>query len=120
MPRVIADTGQLHQVFQNLIGNAVKFRGGKAPEVHIGVTRQGERWAFTVQDHGIGIPAEFRERIFEMFQRLHTREEYPGTGIGLAIVRKILQRHGGNIHAEDTPGGGTTFHFTLADGGTPA
>jgi PAS domain S-box-containing protein len=117
LPRVVADAAQLRQVFQNLIGNAIKFRGERQPEVHVRAERRGAAWEFVVSDNGIGIAPEFRERVFEMFQRLHTREEYPGTGIGLAIVRKIVQRHGGRIWIEDTPGGGTSFHFTLRDAG---
>ena len=114
LPTVIADAGQLGQVFQNLIANAVKFRRpGDTPRVHVSATRTGESWLFSVADNGIGIAPEFAERIFILFQRLHKRDEYPGTGIGLSICKKIVERHGGEIWLESKPGEGTTFRFTI-------
>ena len=115
LPTVMADATQLGQLFQNLIGNAMKFHGDQAPHVHVSAERNGECWIFSVKDNGIGIdPAQF-ERVFKMFQRLHTRKDYPGTGIGLAICRKIVSRHGGRIWVESQPGQGTTFYFTIPD-----
>ena len=115
LPTVEVDPIQLGQVFQNLIGNAVKFHGPKPPEIWIGSERRGAEWLFTVRDDGIGIPPEYQERIFIIFQRLHTREEYPGTGIGLAVCKKVVERHGGKLWVESSgvPGEGTTFFFTL-------
>lgn len=113
MPAVLADASQLRQVLSNLIGNALKFRGSDPPHIHIGVARHGQMWQFSVADNGIGIDAAYFERIFVIFQRLHTREAYPGTGVGLAICRKIIDRHGGRIWLSSTPGHGTTFYFTL-------
>lgn len=113
LPRVIADEGQLSQVFQNLVGNAIKFRGEQPSRVHVGARSKGPMVEFYVQDNGIGIAPEYHERIFVIFQRLHAREAYPGTGIGLAICRKIVERHGGRIWVESTPGAGATFRFTF-------
>ncbi|MCA9971272.1 MAG: hypothetical protein KC425_13695, partial [Anaerolineales bacterium] len=113
LPAILADDGQFVQLLQNLIGNAIKFRGAAPPEVHVGVTRQDAQWRFAVSDNGIGFEPQFAERIFVIFQRLHTRSEYGGTGIGLAICKKIVERHGGQIWAESTPDVGTTIYFTL-------
>jgi PAS domain S-box-containing protein len=113
LPQVMADDGQMLQLLQNLIGNALKFRGETPPKVHIGVKRKKDRWQFYVRDNGIGIDPQFWDRIFIIFQRLHNREEYDGTGIGLAICRKIVERHGGRIWVESELGQGSTFYFTL-------
>jgi PAS domain S-box-containing protein len=114
LPSVMADPTQLEQLFQNLIGNALKFQcEGQPPRVHIAVEEQGEVWRFAVQDNGIGIPCDQICRLFQIFQRLYTREEYEGTGIGLAICKKIVERHGGRIWVESEVGEGSTFYFTL-------
>lgn len=113
LPVVRADRTQLVQLFQNLIGNAIKFCQQGAPRVQIQASRSGSQWRFTVTDNGIGIADEYRERVFGIFQRLHTRQEYDGTGIGLAICKRIVERHGGTIGVEAAPGGGSTFWFTL-------
>ena len=114
LPTVLADGRQLVQVFQNLVGNAVKFRREGAPcEIRIGARREGGEWVLSVGDNGIGIPAGKFEHIFLIFQRLHTREKYPGTGIGLAICKRIVERHGGRVWVESTLGTGSTFFFTL-------
>jgi PAS domain S-box-containing protein len=114
LPEVLADGAQLTQVFQNLIGNAMKFRGGEAPRIHVSAQTRDEVWVFEVRDNGIGLDPQYADRIFMMFQRLHNKAEYPGTGIGLAICKKIVERHGGRIWVESTPGRGSTFGFTLA------
>ena len=114
LPTIVADRSQMVQLFQNLIGNAVKYRTDRVPEVRIDARREEGGWLFSVCDNGIGIPHEQTGRIFDLFQRLHGRDEYPGTGIGLAICRKIVNRHGGRIWAESDDGG-STFYFTLPD-----
>lgn len=111
--RVVVVPSQLVQLFQNLIGNAVKFRGAATPSITIDARREDAMWHFRVADNGIGIEPQHRERVFAIFQRLHTRREYPGTGIGLAICRKIVEGHGGTIWVESEPGHGAVFHFTL-------
>ena len=118
MPSLVADGTQLMQLFQNLIGNAIKFRRTDvSPEVHIGVERQEDHWLFSVRDNGIGIGPEFAERVFVIFQRLHTRDEYPGSGMGLAICKKIVECHRGQIWLDSNVGQGATFYFTLPVGG---
>ena len=113
LPEVMADSTQLVQVFQNLIINGIKFHNEEAPKIHISAERKANEWIFSVQDNGIGIDPQYSERIFEVFKRLHGKEEYPGTGIGLAICKKILERHGGRIWVESELGKGSTFYFTL-------
>ena len=115
LPIVRADRTQLVQLFQNLIGNAIKFCRDRAPRVQVQARREGHRWRFSVSDNGIGIAPEYRERIFGIFQRLHARREYPGTGIGLAICKRIVERHGGEIGIESAPDGGSVFWFTLPE-----
>jgi light-regulated signal transduction histidine kinase (bacteriophytochrome) len=101
------------QLFQNLIANALKFRGDATPKIQVEAQWQVNEWLISVSDNGIDIKPQYAERIFEIFQRLHSREKYPGTGIGLAICRKIVEYHGGRIWVESEPGFGTTFYFTL-------
>ena len=113
LPAVLADDTQLVQLFQNLVGNAVKYRSSEPPRIHISATHDGPRWMFAVKDNGIGIEAEYFEKIFGMFQRLHGRDEFAGTGIGLAICKKIVERHGGEITVDSQPGHGSTFRFPL-------
>jgi PAS domain S-box-containing protein len=114
LPKVNGDPSQLTQLFQNLISNAIKFhREEEAPQIHIGVDGTNGKWLFSVQDNGIGMEAQYLERIFIIFQRLHSKTEYPGTGIGLAVCKKIVERHGGNLRVESQPDHGSTFYFTL-------
>ncbi len=119
LPIVMADETQLVQLFQNLVGNAVKYRGTRVPQIEVSATQlrtdgpTDESWSFAVKDNGLGIDADYFERIFGMFQRLHKRDEFAGTGIGLAIAKKIVERHGGTISVDSTPGTGSTFSFTL-------
>ena len=113
LPMLQGNLGQLTQLFQNLVGNALKFNGGKPAVVEVQARRQANDWLFSVKDHGIGIEPQYLERIFKLFQRLHTREEYAGTGIGLTLCKKIVERHGGTIWVESVPEVGTTVFFTL-------
>ncbi|QLD91195.1 GAF domain-containing protein [Natronomonas salina] len=113
LPTVQGDRGQLRQVFQNLLDNAIEYSGEERPQVHVGADRTGKRWVVSVSDEGIGIDPENTEMVFEVFQRLHSREQYAGTGIGLALCERIVERHGGDIWVESTPGEGSTFYFTL-------
>ena len=113
LPAVCADETQMIQLFQNLIGNALKFHGEEPPRVEVTARRVGGEWLFSVQDNGIGIEPEYGEKIFAIFQRLHGPGEYPGTGIGLSICKKIVERHGGRIWAGAHSGHGATIYFTL-------
>ena len=115
LPAVLADEAQLVQLFQNLVGNAIKYQGPGVPRVHVSAARNGDRrWVFSVRDNGLGIDPQYFERIFGMFQRLHKREEFAGTGIGLAICKKIAERHGSSITVQSQPGQGSTFLFSLS------
>ena len=114
LPTVTGDPLQLGQVFQNLLGNAIKFRGDSPPQIHVSAQRQELEWVFYVKDNGIGIEPQFYDRIFMVFQRLSARDAYPGTGIGLALCKKIIERHGGRIWVESEAGKGSTFYFTVA------
>jgi light-regulated signal transduction histidine kinase (bacteriophytochrome) len=114
LPEVYADTDQISLVFQNLIGNAIKYHTpGLAPIVHVSAREEGDLQEFSVRDNGIGFDEKYSDRLFKLFQRLHTRSEYPGTGIGLAVCKRIVERHNGTIRANSAPGKGTTFYFTL-------
>jgi light-regulated signal transduction histidine kinase (bacteriophytochrome) len=133
LPTLLADEGQLVQLFQNLISNALKFHGPEPPRIHVSARlqpaetgplsaighaeRPSAHWLFAIRDNGIGLDPQFAERIFIIFQRLHTRVEHPGTGIGLAICKKIVERHGGRIWVDSAPGQGTTFYFTIPNRG---
>jgi light-regulated signal transduction histidine kinase (bacteriophytochrome) len=117
LPAVLADEGQLRQLFQNLIGNALKFRAEADPVIGIRAARSGDRWLFCVEDNGIGIDMQYADRIFQMFQRLHERGKYDGSGIGLSIVKRIVERHGGTIWLESKLGLGTSFFFSLLPAG---
>ncbi len=115
LPTVLGDEKQLAQLFQNLLSNAVKFRGEEPPRIHVSAKRTNAGWLLSVRDNGIGLDSQYADRIFVIFQRLHTRQEFPGTGIGLAICKKIVERHGGRIWVESELGKGTTFYFTVLD-----
>ncbi|MCX9010579.1 MAG: ATP-binding protein [Candidatus Methanoperedens sp.] len=114
LPTVMADATQMVQLFQNLISNAIKFRKkDEPPRIHVSAERMGDEWVLSVRDNGIGIAPEFMGRLFQVFARGHASSEYPGTGIGLAICKRIVERHGGRIWAESEPGKGSTFYFTI-------
>ena len=113
LPRVRGDSFQLLQLFQNLIGNAIKYRSSEAPMVRVSASRQGDSWVFSVQDNGIGIAEQYHPRIFQLFQRLHSQKQYSGTGIGLAICQRIVDRHGGRLWVESEPNRGSTFYFSI-------
>ena len=113
LPLVRGDPSQFGLVFQNLVANALKFKSKRPPRIHISAKQQDREWLFSVADNGIGMEPQYVERIFEIFQRLHTQQEYPGTGIGLAICKRIIEAHNGRIWAESIPGKGSTFYFTL-------
>ncbi|MDR3613303.1 MAG: ATP-binding protein [Candidatus Obscuribacterales bacterium] len=113
LPIIKGDTPQFMQLFQNLLANALKFRSTEQPLIHVSANRQGDNWKFAVKDNGVGLEMQHAERIFVIFQRLHRKEDYPGSGLGLAVCRRIVNRHGGRIWAESVPGKGTTFYFTI-------
>jgi len=115
LPQVMVDERQLEQVFHHLLENALKFRSPQPPRIHVSAKQAENQWVFAVRDNGIGIEPQHAERIFQVFQRLHLRREYPGTGIGLAICRRIIERHGGRIWVESEPGKGATFLFTIGE-----
>jgi light-regulated signal transduction histidine kinase (bacteriophytochrome) len=117
LPEVVADGGQLVQLFQNLIGNAVKFHGKEPPRIHVSARTGQTEYMFSVEDNGIGISPEYFDRLFKIFQRLHTREEYPGSGIGLAVCKRIVERHGGRIWIESEAEKNSTIYFTLSKKG---
>ena len=113
LPTVIVNRTQMIHVFQNLLANAIKFSGKKTPKIHISSRRDGDKWIISVSDNGIGIDSQYHKRIFKVFQRLHKRSEYEGTGMGLFITKKIVERHNGYIWVESEPGNGSTFYFSL-------
>jgi chemotaxis family two-component system sensor kinase Cph1 len=113
MPEIYGDVVLIGQLFQNLIGNALKFKGKKNPEIHISSKRKNGEYVFSIKDNGIGIAKEYSEKIFIIFQRLNNRSDYPGTGIGLSICKKIVERHGGKIWVESEPNKGSCFYFTI-------
>jgi signal transduction histidine kinase len=117
LPVVEGDAGQLEQVFSNLLSNALKFRGQEAPRVHVGVAGRGDEWEFSVHDNGIGVPPRYAMQIFEMFERLHSHAQFPGTGMGLAICRKVVENHHGRIWLDADNGTGAKFVFTLPRSG---
>jgi light-regulated signal transduction histidine kinase (bacteriophytochrome) len=119
LPILHGDEVQISQLLQNLIGNAIKFRGSEPPRIHIGCIEQSKEWQISVADNGIGIESRFFERIFDIFQRLHSREQYAGTGIGLAVCKKIVDRHGGRITVTSELGQGSTFAFSISKVATP-
>jgi chemotaxis family two-component system sensor kinase Cph1 len=113
LPSIMADETQMVQLFQNLIGNASKYHGDRPPQIHVSARQEKDNWLFSVKDNGIGIDPAQKERIFVVFQRLHQKSEYPGTGIGLAVCKRIVERHGGRIWVESNPDAGSIFYFTI-------
>ena len=113
LPTLRVNPHQMGQLLQNLITNGIKFHDHRAPRIHLSARQEGQEWVIAVRDHGIGIDPQYVESIFKVFKRLHSMEQYPGTGIGLAICKKIVERHGGRIWAESEPGRGATFYFTI-------
>ncbi len=113
LPVIKGDSGQISSVLQNLVSNGMKFHGEAAPEVTVSARKQGERWAIHVSDNGIGIASKYCDQIFKPFKRLHGKEEYPGTGIGLAVVKKVVENCSGEISVDSRPGEGSTFMFTI-------
>ena len=111
----MGERSQLVQMLANLLGNGLKYRSADSPRVHVSAACKDGEWTIAVRDNGIGIAAQHQERIFEMFQRLHNQQQYPGTGIGLAVCRRVIHRHGGKIWVESEPGQGSAFCFTLRD-----
>jgi len=116
LPRIRIYEFQLEQLFQNLIGNAIRYRSSDPPRIHVAAERQGREWVFSVQDNGIGIDPKYKEQVFGIFKRLHSTAQYPGTGMGLAICQRIIERLGGRIWVESEPGRGSTFFFTVPHG----
>jgi light-regulated signal transduction histidine kinase (bacteriophytochrome) len=113
LPTVIGDQAQLAQLLLNLIANGLKYHSDQPPRIHVSAEKQTDDWCVAVCDNGIGIEAKYYPQIFEIFRRLHTQQEYPGTGIGLAICRRVVERHKGQIWVESEPGKGSTFYFTI-------
>jgi len=115
LPSIRVDRHQLVRLFQNLLDNAIKYSRGRRPQIKVGASRRNAEWVLSVADNGIGIDKQFHQRIFETFKRLHTQQEFPGTGMGLAMCRRIADRLGGTIWVESEPGQGSTFFFTIPD-----
>ena len=113
LPDIYCDELQVRQLFQNLISNAIKFRSDKAPIIKISADKNDRHWLFKIEDNGIGIDMKFKDQVFQIFSRLHAQDKYQGSGIGLSVCKKILERHGGQIWLESTPGRGTTIFFTI-------
>ena len=113
LPQIITSESHMMQLFQNLLENAIKFRGDRTPQIHISAVNNHDHWLFHIQDNGIGIPTKYADQIFTMFQRLHSNQEYPGTGIGLTLCQRIVEQYGGKIWVESVEGEGSTFYWTL-------
>ena len=112
-PTINGDYSQMTQLFQNLIGNAIKYRSSEPPKIHISATNEDDNWLFSIKDNGLGIDPKYSDKVFKIFRRLHTNSEYEGTGVGLAITKRIIERHNGQIWVESEPGNGSTFYFTI-------